>query len=95
MTNAPTSSLGSVLRTIAAVLILSSCGSPAGDGETRSADCSALEPSNPYDDGSGHFAGYEWGASGKACGGNSESFIAGCVEHQEQQARYAKCKEKG
>lgn len=95
MTHALMPSLGRLLRTTIAALTLSSCTSPSGDAETRGADCSALEPSNPYEEGSGHFAGFEWGASGKGCGGNSESFIDGCVEYQQQEARHAKCKEKG
>jgi hypothetical protein len=54
-------------------------------------DCSALEPENPYDEGSGHYAGFEWGENGNACGGNSDSFIEGCEEYDSEAAAYAAC----
>lgn len=45
------------------------------------------ELENPYDDGSGHSAGYEWAEENEvdSCGGNSNSFIEGCEEYLEQQ----------
>lgn len=45
---------------------------------------------NPYDDGSGHFAGYEWAMENdvSSCGGNSNSFIEGCEEYLSQQEGY-------
>jgi hypothetical protein len=48
------------------------------------------EPSNPYDDGSGHSAGYEWAQENdpSSCGGNSDSFIEGCQEYLDQQEAY-------
>lgn len=41
---------------------------------------------NPYNDGSGHFAGYKWAEENDvdSCGGNSNSFIEGCEEYLEQ-----------
>ena len=54
-------------------------------------DCGTLAPSNPYDEGSGHYAGFEWGESGKSCGGNSNSFIEGCEDFQSQEENYANC----
>lgn len=41
---------------------------------------------NPYDDGSGHSAGYEWAEENDvdSCGGNSDSFIEGCEEYVNQ-----------
>lgn len=44
------------------------------------------ELENPYDDGSGHSAGYEWAEENDvdSCGGNSDSFIEGCEEYLEQ-----------
>ena len=60
-------------------------------GVTDKPDCTSLEPQNPYDDGSGHFAGFEWGAEGKDCGGNSDSFIEGCDEYQNQENAYQYC----
>lgn len=54
-------------------------------------NCSSLEPSNPYDSGSGHYAGFEWGESGNSCGGNSGSFIEGCEEYESQEEAYNSC----
>ena len=44
------------------------------------------EAENPYSDGSGHSAGYEWAEENDvdSCGGNSNSFIEGCEEYLEQ-----------
>ena len=54
-------------------------------------DCSSLEPSNPYDEGSGHYAGFEWGENGNSCGGNSDSFIEGCEDYEGQEEAYSSC----
>jgi hypothetical protein len=55
----------------------------------RKEDC--LEPENPYDEGSGHYAGFEWGQNGNSCGGNSSSFIEGCEDYEAQQEAYDTC----
>jgi len=60
-------------------------------GVTAKPDCSSLVPQNPYGSDSGHSAGFEWGASGNSCGGNSDSFIAGCDEYQNQENAYQYC----
>ena len=52
-------------------------------------DCT--EPENPYDDGSGHYAGFEWGENGNYCDGNSNSFIEGCEEYEAQEETYEAC----
>ncbi|MCK5016178.1 MAG: hypothetical protein KAS32_03820 [Candidatus Peribacteraceae bacterium] len=40
---------------------------------------------NPYSDGTGHFAGYEWAErTGGSCNGNSTSFNEGCEEFYSQ-----------
>ena len=40
---------------------------------------------NPYDAGSGHYAGYEWAErTGRNCNGNSQSFNEGCEEYYYQ-----------
>lgn len=51
------------------------------------------EPENPYEEGTGHYAGFEWAENnGSAtCGGSSQSFIEGCEEHQRQESEYAEC----
>jgi hypothetical protein len=48
------------------------------------------EPENPYDDGSGHYAGYEWAMENEPseCGGNSDSFIEGCQEYLDEMDAY-------
>lgn len=65
----------------------SDCRTSSSDGK----DCSSLEPHNPYDEGSGHYAGFKWGESGKSCGGNSTSFIEGCEEYEAQEEAYYAC----
>jgi hypothetical protein len=59
----------------------------------RSAD-SCSGPENPYDEGSGHYAGFEWAENNGAgfCDGNSQSFTEGCEEYQRQEAKYEACK---
>lgn len=40
---------------------------------------------NPYDEGTGHDAGYKWAEeNGGDCDGNSQSFNEGCEEYQRQ-----------
>lgn len=48
------------------------------------------EPENPYDEGSGHSAGYEWAQENEPseCGGNSDSFIEGCQEYLDEMEAY-------
>jgi hypothetical protein len=67
----------------------------ASDGEATSA-AHCTEPQNPYDEGSGHYAGYEWAQSNASgtCGGKSQSFIEGCEEYESQEAEYEKCEAK-
>jgi hypothetical protein len=60
----------------------------------ESRDCAALEPENPYAEGSGHYAGFEWGENGNSCGGNSNSFIEGCEDYEVQQEAYNACRGK-
>tara|TARA_Y100000310_G_C20089211_1_gene537450 strand:- start:92 stop:331 length:240 start_codon:yes stop_codon:yes gene_type:complete len=43
---------------------------------------------NPYSDGTGHYAGYEWAErTGGSCNGNSRSFNEGCEEYYRQIGR--------
>ena len=71
----------------------SSSTTPAQEEATTSRNCNALEPDNPYSPGSGHYAGFEWAEKNDpgSCGGNSNSFIEGCEEHQRQKAVYEAC----
>ena len=63
-----------------------------GGGNTASGD-SCSEPENPYEEGSGHYAGFEWAADNDPgfCDGNSQSFTEGCEEYQRQEAKYEDC----
>jgi hypothetical protein len=87
--------------TVAGLMLTIGCKSSApsnssdSNGETTSAT-KCTEPENPYDEGSGHYAGYEWAESrgSGACGGNSQSFIEGCQEYESQEAEYQECEAK-
>ena len=71
----------------------SSAPSKSSDsGEAASAH-NCTEPENPYDEGSGHYAGYEWAQSSGSgtCGGNSQSFIEGCEEYENLEAKFEEC----
>ena len=80
---------------LACVLLLG-CGSdkesekPETQSKNRAANCT--EPENPYSQGTGHYAGYEWAEErGGACNGNSPSFNEGCEEYKNQEAEYEEC----
>lgn len=71
------------------VLVGSGCSNdPAFINSSSKKDC--VEPENPYSSG-GHSAGFEWGESGKSCGGRSTSFIEGCEEYLRQEELYENC----
>ncbi len=73
----------------------SSTSSESSDDQAgASANCT--EPENPYEEGSGHYAGYEWAEEKNpaTCGGSSQSFIEGCEEYQEQESEYQECEAK-
>jgi len=87
--------------TVAGLMLVGGCKSSApsdssdSNGEAASAP-NCTEPENPYVEGSGHYAGYEWAESSGsgACGGNSQSFIEGCEEYESQEAEYEECEAK-
>lgn len=72
-----------------------SSNSPNSNGNVASAP-NCAEPENPYDEGSGHYAGFEWAENNDpgACDGNSESFIEGCEEYENQETAYEECQAK-
>lgn len=51
------------------------------------------EPSNPFSEGTGHFAGWAWAEekSVSSCGGNSSSFIEGCEEYLSKEQEFKEC----
>lgn len=68
-----------------AVLFLSGCTSSGYDNYYRNDDGENIEMENPYSEGTGHYAGYEWAEkTGGICSGNSDSFIEGCEEYYRQ-----------
>jgi hypothetical protein len=51
-----------------------------------------VEPSNPYNDGGGHDAGFNWAMeNGGECDGRSDSFNEGCEEYYRQLNKYNDC----
>jgi hypothetical protein len=69
---------------VCCIAILTSCsdGSNNIQGEERN----KREQGNPFDQGTGHNAGYEWAErTGGDCNGNSNSFNEGCEEYYQQQ----------
>lgn len=51
-----------------------------------------IEPHNPYNDGGGHDAGFNWAhENGGACDGHSDSFNEGCENYYSQLNRYNEC----
>ncbi len=49
-------------------------------------------PTNPYNNGGGHDAGFEWAKrTNRDCNGNSRSFNEGCEEYYRQLHQYTKC----
>jgi hypothetical protein len=64
---------------IGVLTTLSGCTPDNGDRNTEA------EMENPYSNGTGHYAGYEWAENnGGSCNGNSESFNEGCEEYNRQ-----------
>lgn len=51
-----------------------------------------IAPSNPYNDGGGHDAGFKWAEeNGGDCNGNSDAFNEGCQEYHRQLEEYNQC----
>jgi len=56
--------------------------------------CSELSPKNPYAQGTGEYAGFEWSMldrGSRNCEAYNEPFIAGCMEHIRQSIQYNNC----
>ncbi len=75
---------------LVSVIFLSGCSSNSSESFV-SGRCES--PSNPYNDGGGHDAGFNWAEEKDvgSCGGKSDSFIEGCEEYLRQQSQYEKC----
>jgi hypothetical protein len=84
--------------TFASLMVIGACKASTtpdsynSDGRAGSA-VSCSEPENPYDEGSGHYAGFEWAEANDPgfCDGNSQSFIEGCEEYQRQETKHENC----
>jgi hypothetical protein len=80
---------------VSIILLLVSYGcdsnKPASTSKkTKVENC--VSPQNPYNDGGGHDAGFNWAAEkGGGCNGNSDSFNEGCAEYHRQMNKYNKC----
>jgi len=77
------------------LFVLFGCGSSESSrkDEEAGAAASCTEPDNPYSEGTGHYAGYEWAeknGSG-ACNSSSTSFNEGCEEYERQESEYQAC----
>ena len=59
-----------------------------------SKDCSELTPENPYPEGTGGYAGFDWSKLDRGsgdCEAYSEPFIIGCMEYIRQMISYNQC----
>jgi hypothetical protein len=70
-----------------------SSNSPDSHSNNTESAGTCAEPANPYEEGTGHYAGFEWAEENNpaACGDSSESFIEGCEEYERQESEYAAC----
>jgi hypothetical protein len=83
-----------ILLTLLANIACTSSNSIESASANSPIHCTEVE--NPYDEGTGHYAGFEWAQNNGAtsCGGSSDSFIEGCEEYQRQESEYAECEAK-
>ena len=71
------------LAAIFTVAILSACSGSNDYSDNYDKETGHI--GNPYSDGTGHYAGYEWAErTGGSCDGNSQSFNEGCEEYYRQ-----------
>ena len=81
--------------TLSGSFVFSGCGTskPPDAEETTGNDTECTEPENPYTEGTGHYAGYEWAEkNGSAsCISSSSSFNEGCEEFESQESDYQEC----
>ncbi len=81
--------------TLSGLFVLFGCGSSESSrkDEEGGAAATCAEPENPYSEGTGHYAGYEWAekqGSG-ACNTSSSSFNEGCEKYESQESEYQEC----
>lgn len=74
------------------IMFFSGCdkGETGYDSGSTTSEC--IQPNNPYNDGGGHDAGFNWAMeNGGGCNGNSDSFNEGCEEYHRQLNQYNEC----
>ena len=61
--------------------------------DTKIMECYNKFSNNPYQDGTGHYAGWEWSYDKQVstCGGKSSSFIEGCEANLEARTKLRVC----
>lgn len=81
---------------LALVGLIACDSSKPGDSDDKRGAASCTEPSNPYTQGTGHYAGYEWAEKNGSgdCNTASQSFNEGCEEYESQESKYSECEAK-
>jgi hypothetical protein len=83
----------SAILTLALVMFVGCKSTP--DSSSREEEATCTEPQDPFDEGSGHYAGFEWAAEHNGtCETGSTSFNEGCDEYDTQEDRYTRCEAK-
>ncbi len=81
--------------TLSGLLALFGCGSSESSSkdEEGGTAASCTEPENPYSEGTGHYAGYEWAEKNGSgsCNSASALFKEGCEEYESQESEYQDC----
>ncbi|MBI4650551.1 hypothetical protein HY745_04550 [Candidatus Desantisbacteria bacterium] len=84
-----------IIAILALSLMLTACNKQSSidaSNVNSSNDKECVEPHNPYEDGSGHHAGFEWAKeNGRESDGNSDSFNEGSAEYIRQLNEYNEC----
>ena len=83
--------LGGIMLTVGCRTSESSNSSESSRQGPSAKECT--EPENPYDEGSGHFAGFDWAQNNGSgtCDGHSQSFDEGCEEYERQKTDFDEC----
>lgn len=79
------------------LLLIAGCTSSKSTSNTEEDGApNCPDPENPYTEGSGHYAGYEWAEKQDSgtCNGSSQSFNEGCEEYENQEAEFQECEAK-
>lgn len=85
-----------IMVPIVCLVLFAACESTHNASTEDSSEIACELPQNPYSEGSGHYAGYEWAEQNNpaTCDGKSDSFIEGCEEWQKQVSDHEACEAK-